>query len=704
MKIRIILVLYFVIIQSCSTPLAISPTKLSKNTYNVTVYRDNWGTPHIYGEKDSDVAFGLAYANAEDDFKNMQESLLAGRGTLASVLGREHAPNDYMVGLLEIWDKINKYYESDISPETKLLCESYAAGVNQYIEDHPREAYKGVYPITAKDLIAGFVHKTPLFFDVHLHLGDMFNKKPDEINGVFNYDSQAEALKNLRNTKGSNVFAVSPNRSENNNVKLAINSHQPWDGQYAWYEAHLHSKEGWNMVGGLFPGSPVVLVGHNDNLGWGHTVNDPDIVDIYELEVNPDNKYEYKLDGEWKRFRSKNIPIKVKLLGPISWTFNREALWSDHGPVIVGEHATYAIRYSGYNDIRMIEQWYKMNKASNLDEWVEAMKMQAIPMFNAGYADKDQNIYFIYNAKLPYKNPDFNWRKVLPGNRSDLIWDEFVSFDQLPQVLNPSSGFIQNCNNTPFITTTGKDNPNPENYNYVLGIETHMTNRGLRSMELFGNDNSITSDEFKTYKFDLKYSENSAMATYVNRMLSLNNNGDELFNSGLDVLRKWDFSTDLSNPYATLPVLSFAWFLESDPDSVSDETLLERFKDSINYLKKHYGKIDVVWGKVNRLIRGDVDVGIDGGPDISRAVYGFPDDEGRLKGWAGDAYMMLIEWDSDGNVDSQSIHQYGSNTQHKSSKHYSDQVDLFIKHKMKPVLNKIELIKENLEKSYKPTD
>ena len=93
-------------------------------------------------------------------------------------------------------------------------------------------------------------------------------------------------------------------------------------------------------------------------------------------------------------------------------------------------------------------------------------------------------------------------------------------------MLNPSSGFIQNCNNTPFITTTGKDNPSPENYNYVLGIETHMTNRGLRSMELFGNDNSITSDEFKAYKFDLKYSENSAMATYINRMLSLNNNGD----------------------------------------------------------------------------------------------------------------------------------------------------------------------------------
>jgi len=693
----------------CSTCSHFSSKKLLSNKYtpekkyDVTIYRDTWGVPHIFGKTDADAAYGLAYANAEDDLKNMQDALLGARGELASVYGKDKAPNDYMVHLLEIWRKVDSQYESSLAPETRTLCEAYADGINQYILDNPKEAQPGVYPVNGKDIVAGFVHKTPLFFGVHKFLQKMMELKPDEFQNNSSWWKEHKNIRKKMVTKGSNVFAVSPSRSEDNKIRLAINSHQPWDGQFAWYESHVHSEECWNMAGGLFPGSPVVLVGHNEHLGWGHTVNSPDLVDVYELEIHPDDPYLYNYDGEWKKLKVKKVPIKVKLFGPFSWTFKREALWSVHGPVLRGKYATYAIRYANYEDIRVVEQWYRMNKATNFDEWNSAMSITAIPMFNAGYADKTGNIFYIYNAKLPLRAEGYDWKGVLPGNSSDVVWTEYLPYADLPQVLNPTSGFIQNCNNTPFITTTGEDNPDKKNYPDSFGIESHMTNRALRAMELFGEDPSISREEFEQYKFDLRYSDDSYMSQFVDRLISLSYSfEDEKLIQGVNVLKSWDKNTDYENKNASLPIISFGWFMEISPENISDENLLESFTFAVKYLYNHYGRLDVIWGKINRLIRGSINLGLGGGPDISHAVYGIPTEEGYLKGYAGDAFLMLVEWEKNGEVSSKSIHQYGSNTQHESSTHYADQAKLFVDRKLKPVWLTLQNIIENVEKVYSP--
>ena len=693
----------------CSTCSHFSSKKLlshkytPEKKYDVTIYRDTWGVPHIFGKTDADAAYGLAYANAEDDLKNMQDALLGARGELASVYGKDKAPNDYMVHLLEIWRKVDSQYESSLAPETRTLCEAYADGINQYILDNPKEAQPGVYPVNGKDIVAGFVHKTPLFFGVHKFLQKMMEHKPDEFQNNSIWWKEHKNIRKKMVTKGSNVFAVSPSRSEDNKIRLAINSHQPWDGQFAWYEAHVHSEEGWNMAGGLFPGSPVVLVGHNEHLGWGHTVNSPDLVDVYELEIHPDDPYLYNYDGEWKKLKVKKVPIKVKLFGPFSWTFKREALWSVHGPVLRGKYATYAIRYANYEDIRVVEQWYRMNKATNFDEWNSAMSMTAIPMFNAGYADKTGNIFYIYNAKLPLRAEGYDWESVLPGNSSDVVWTEYLPYADLPQVLNPTSGFIQNCNNTPFITTTGEDNPDKKNYPDSFGIESHMSNRALRAMELFGEDPSISREEFEQYKFDLRYSDDSYMSQFVDRLISLSYSfEDEKLIQGVNVLKSWDKNTDYENKNASLPIISFGWFMEISPENISDENLLESFTFAVKYLYNHYGRLDVIWGKINRLIRGSINLGLGGGPDIPHAVYGIPTEEGYLKGYAGDAFLMLVEWEKNGEVSSKSIHQYGSNTQHESSTHYADQAKLFVDRKLKPVWLTLQNIIENVEKVYSP--
>ena len=688
----------------CSfNPPSKSPTQeitSSRNSkYDVRILRDTWGVPHIFGKTDEDVAFGFAYAHAEDDFKTMQEVLLTVQAKSGSVYGKDRAKIDYLVHLMRVREFAYEKYETDLSEKMKHVIEAYCEGLNHYANQHPDEILADIFPATPIDIVAGFEFKAPFFYGMDGVLKDLFSSDGDK--KVSKQYEKTDALIQNIVPKGSNSFSVSQNRTPDGKTHLAINTHQPWNGQTAWYEVHLHSEEGWNMVGGTFPGSPVVFIGHNENLGWTHTVNMPDLVDIYVLEINPENPVEYLFDGRWLQLESKKIPIKVKLIGPISWTFKREVLWSVYGPVIRKPHGTYAIRYAGIGEIRQVEQWYRMNKASTFQEWRAAMEINALPSFNTMYADKEGNIYYVYNAKFPVRDEHYDWSQYLPGNTSKTLWTDYLPFDKLPQISNPSSGFLQNCNNTPFQTTIGPDNPNPKDFSPTLGIETHMTNRSLRAIELFGNDSSITTKEFYSYKFDTKYSEHSVIMKSINLVLKQPPPEDGILKEALEVLKNWDGDTGPESEGTALVVLSMR---PSDANelSIDPSILLDRIYDSAVLLKKIYGRLDVPWKIVNRLVRGTMDIGLGGAPDVLRAVYGRWTDKNRIEGTAGDCYIMMVEWDRDGNVSSQSIHQFGSATSKVDSPHFSDQAKLFAEQKFKPVWFKKSEILNNLESEYNP--
>ena len=238
------------------------------------------------------------------------------------------------------------------------------------------------------------------------------------------------------------------------------------------------------FYGALFPGSPVPLIGHNPFLGWSHTVNSPDLIDVYKLTINKQNKDQYWFEGSWKDMELRTANIKVKILGLIPWKFKRVVKNSIHGPVIEFDHGTYAIRISSLKDLRFLEQWYRMGKAQNFMEFEEAMKLHAIPMFNTGYADREGNIYYVYNAKIPKRDQRYNWEKILPGESKRTLWYDYVPYDQLPQVFNPFEGFFQNCNSSPYLATGSKVDVTQALPDWT-GIETHQTNRALRSLETF---------------------------------------------------------------------------------------------------------------------------------------------------------------------------------------------------------------------------
>ncbi|RMD94378.1 MAG: acylase [Calditrichaeota bacterium] len=680
----------------------LTPLARTQKYYDVKILRDTWGVPHIFGKTDADVAYGLAYAHAEDDFDTIQKSLLAARGKLATIMGTKALANDYMVQLFRIWDVVNARYYLDLSPETRAVCEAYADGLNRYALLHPDKMIPGLFPVSGKDIVAGFVHKIPLFFGLHNVIKELYAPERQRLLSTPSSSDNYFVLKEWGLPYGSNTFSVSPIRSAEGKTMLAINSHQPWEGPFTWYEVHLHSEEGWDMVGGVFPGTPVVLHGHNRYLGWAHTVNKPDLIDVYVLEMNPQNPYQYRFDGKWRDLEVRRIKLKVKLLGPVSLTISKEVLWSVYGPVIRRPHGTYAIRYAGYGDIRQVEEWYRMNKARNFKEWLQAVQMCSIPMFNMGYADYQGNIYYLYNALLPIRAENYDWSQYLPGNTSKTLWKNYLSFDRLPQVLNPASGFVQNCNNTPFQTTIGPENPNPDDYSPTFGIENYMTNRALRAMELFASDSSITEEEFYQYKYDVAYSKKSIVAKVIQRLLSAKIPDDDLAQKAVEVLRHWDLRTNPENRGAALAVLALQPFLAKEQYDVKSDKLIESLISEAKELQRVYGKIEVPWQQVNRLLRGDLNLGLGGGPDVLHAIYGEKYAEGKLKAVAGDSYILLVTWDKNGKVSSRSIHQFGSATKDKNSPHYADQAPLFATCQLKPVWMDEAEIQAHLEREYRP--
>ncbi|MEM6411169.1 MAG: acylase [Pseudomonadota bacterium] len=673
--------------------------------YDVEVIRDNWGVPHIFGKTRADTAFGLGYAHAEDDFETMQEALAATRGVLARYRGAGAAPTDYIVSLFGVWDIVDNRYGSDVPADVKATAQAYADALNLYAAENPEKVWQGLAPFRAEDVIAGFVFRTPFFYNLDNTLVSLFG---DEYNQEIALDPSPgrEAWHVAPRTmaeRGSNAFAVAPSRSDDDVTRLIINSHQPMTGPVAWYETHLVSEDGLDITGGVFPGSPVILHGFNDYLGWANTVSDPDLADVYVLERNPDNELQYRLDGEWVDFDVSEALLKVKLFGPFAFKTKRRVLRSAHGPVVEAGHGTYALRYAGMGEIRQLEQYMRLNTAESLEEFDEAMSMLALPSINYIYADKDGNIGFIHNGQYPNRNDAWDWSNELPGDRSDLIWEGYRPWSDVPKLINPESGFIFNSNNQPYDATDGADNLRPDDFPQSMGLQTDQTNRSLRIIELMDGETTISRESLLATKFDTAYARDSVADGVIRSVLAEDWSADPELLEAAEHLAAWDYHTDVDSRHAALGSLTVlrhvtARFTRETPPSPSDA-----FREAVEYLKEHHGRIDPEWGEVNRLVRGNVSLPIGGGSDILRAIYPAEiRDDGELHATAGDTWIALVEWDASGNQSADVIHQFGTATLDSDSPHYADQAPLFAGQQWRKALLTREEIERVATRTYRP--
>jgi acyl-homoserine-lactone acylase len=655
----------------------IAPTK---RAYDVEIARDEFGVPHINGKTDADVAFGLAFAHSEDDFGTIQEVVAMTRGRAGAMLGSDGAPIDYVEQLLGVRDTIKRKYET-IPADVRAVMDGYAAGLNHYADKHPDEVrLSKLFPVTGRDVAAGFVLRSPFFYG----LDDTIKKLNDNVMPTAEPVAKMTPVGTDPSMNGSNAFAVAPKRMADGKTWLISNSHQPYEGSVAWYEAVVHSGEGLDMAGALFPGSPFVLLGHNRNLGWTNTVNQPDLIDVYKLVTNAD-KTQYRMDGKWKPLVQKRIWLPVKF-GPFNLPVPKTVYRSEHGPVIINKNGAFAIRYAGIDDVKLLEQYFRIQKAQDYDQWIAAMSLRGIPATNFIYADKTGKIGYFYNAIFPDRKAGFDYTKVLQGDISANVPKTFLLWSATPMVVDPASGFVTNSNNTPFMAAGKGSELDVAKFSPLMGIEARKTNRIVRGLELLEADTSLTPEELLAIKFDTAYSRNSFAAPWIAKLLAADLKDEPDLVAAQKLLREWDFNSDGKGRADTLGEAMIHMANRANYHGEPLPDAREKLREVVDALMKGFGRIDPPLGEVQRLIRGKVDLPANGGTDTLRAATTWePMADGRMRVKHGDSFIMLVNWDKAGKVWSQSIQPYGAATNRPESPHYTDQMKLFLDRKFKPV-------------------
>ncbi|MEB3415868.1 penicillin acylase family protein [Alteriqipengyuania sp. WL0013] len=659
--------------------------------YRAEIIRDQFGVPHIYGKTDADVAYGLARAHAEDDFFTLQDVVAMTRGRYGAIAGTEGAQLDFALALLDARGTAQRDYPQ-LPADTRAVLEAYASGLNDHAAAHPGELkLANLFPVNGEDIAAGFALRQPLFFGLFNTVGPLVADEP--LNREFGpriiLDAESAPPAPLPQGEdaanvGSNAFAIAPQKSGDGVTRLVSNSHQPWRGGVAWYEAVVESEEGLHFAGATFPGSPFIFLGHNEKLGWTNTVNRPDMTDVYKLVVNEDET-EYRLDGKWLPLEREDVTLAAKI-GPLTVPATRSIYRSVHGPVIRQDDGDfYAIRYGGMYSIAMLDAYYRLPKAQSFEEWRGILATHAIPSTNFIYADETGNIAYIYNASIPDRPEGYDWRGILPGDESAAIWNGLVDYDALPQYKNPGSGYLYNANNQPFFAA-GSSDLSPDSVAPEMGVELTMTNRAFRADKLMREADTIDRETLERIKYDTGYERKDYVADLFDAIAGLDVSDDPQLLEAQSLLAGWDFKADGIGTGDALALLMIREAMGNRYNNEAAPDTREQLEAAVDHLMTHFGHLDVPQGELLRLRQGDTDLPLDGGSDTLRASTLWDvEDDGRLAVRHGDSFLMFVEWAPGKPVSSESIQPYGQAITRPDSMHFADQAALFVMHRLKPV-------------------
>ncbi|WP_199200539.1 penicillin acylase family protein [Alkalicaulis satelles] len=671
--------------------------------HDAEITRDAFGVPRVIGAAGPDAAFALAFAHAEDDFPTVQDALRQALGRDMLAADESEAVTAWLVQALGVRALVAERYDSDLSDEMRAVLEAYADGLNYYAALHPHERGRDLFPVTGEDVAVLSAFYSPMFYGLGRVLADLVAPdRPREAGR--GQELQVFWLEETSDSElGSNAFAVAPHRSEDGATRLIINSHQPVEGPVAWYEAHMITRDGrLDFAGGTFPGSPVLHLGANPRLGHAATVNAPDLIDLYELVLSDDGR-RYRLDGEWIELEIEPARMLVHLWGPFAWQVTRPVERSAHGPVIRNDQGAFALRHATHDDIRSVEQAWRSMQARDLSEYHAAMEMLAMGNTNRIAADRDGRIARYYGARLPLRleEPGLDWSGVIPGDRSDLIWTQFAPLDALPHMIDPEAGYVLEANHTPFIVTGTDEDPDQADFPQSFGIETRMTNRALRAVELMASLETVSREALLAVKFDDAYHPESEMMALRRQLLAMDWDFDPALQEAARVIALWDGRTDRENRQAALAVKVFAPITTAPLLGIEPPPLTETFPAAVERLMTHFGTLEPEWGKVNRLVRGEASIAVSGGPDVLRAVYPAPQEDGTYRMAAGDGLMFLAEWLADGEFALWAVHQFGSSNR-PDSPHFTDQMDMFAAHDWRRVPMGEDAVRAAAVEIYRP--
>jgi acyl-homoserine-lactone acylase len=638
------------------------------NPDRIEIIRDNYGVPHIYAPSDAEVAYGFAWAQAEDHFKLIQEGYLAGNGLLGKLIGLKGAGADFLTQLIQSEETVDKYYNT-LDKKFIALAEAFAEGLNAYAKKYPEQILeKKLFPLTVKKLLR--------YTQLQLFISNEADKL---VSGIVN-NSLSWPYKIEEDSKGSNLLAISRNRTGSDETFLAINTHQPLEGPTSWYEAHLVSKEGTNIIGAAFPGTPCILTGANEYLGWTHTVNYPDKADVFALQMHPKKKDVYLVDGKPYKLEKFKAKLTLKFLG-INIPIKKKFYKSIYGPTLKNKTGVYSVRTPSTTNITAIEQWWKMNKATNFSEFYEALEMKALPGYNIGYADRNDTIFYISNGKIPIRAEGYDWRDVVPGNTLETLWDTYYDIKDLPQVVKPKSGFVYNANHSPFKSSSEADNPIAENFAKEMNYETYDNNRSTRLLQLLEEEERIDYKRFKRIKYDhqlptpLKYNYMDLNPLFDMRAADYPEVGTLLTD-----IQNWDRITNPTSygagAYASLYYQLTPFYYQLGKDRVfTKEALYKALKITKDHLKTYFNAERIQLGEFQKLVRGNKELPIYGLPDVVTAMKGQPYKDGKIKITHGESYIGLVRF-TPTKTYFESVISFG-NSRRPESPHYTDQMELY---------------------------
>ena len=667
-----------------------SPATLART---VTIYRDTYGVPHVFGRTDASTVFGFAYAQAEDNFWRVEENFINALGRASELYGEKSLEEDRLNHALEI-PRLAQAEYARLDPHMRSLCDAFAAGFNYYIAQHPETRPRLLTKIEPWYTLAfirynyfqnGFARDRGL-------RGAQFQTAHNEID--------------LKPHTGSNGWVINPSRSAGGHALLFINPHLPFFGPGQVYEGHVHSDDGWNFTGYTRFGFPLPYVGHNENGGWVSTDNSADLTDVYmETFDDPARPLAYKYGNGYRMATERVEEIRVKTAAGME-TRRFTMRKTHHGPILGSRDGKLlAIRMAKFESDGWLREWYDMTRANSLAALKKAIAPLNMLFGNVMYGDRQGNTWYLYNGAVPKRDPRFDWTKPVDGSDPATEWQGYHTMSELPQMTNPKTGWMQNCNTTPFLLTS-EGNPHPKQFPKYM-VQEGDNPRGAISREILASKASFTFDEWRRVAFDNRVM--SAGTRLPELLGALKENQNPRLREVHDELARWDRRS--TNDSVAMTLFSL-WH-----DRVSRDRSLNHLKaitDVVETLERDFGTWRVAWGELSRLQRLDESkdeqfqdsktsipvYGVNGNDGAVFTVYVAPmPGQKRRYGVAGGSYISVVEFGP--RVRALSIHTFGASGDPRS-KHYMDQAALYARGEFKPAWFTLDEIRANLESAYHP--
>ncbi len=700
-----------------------------KQAKNVTIIRDKWGIPHIYGKSDADAVFGLLYAQCEDDFKRVEMNYIEKLGRLSEVNGEKDIYNDLLIRLVIDSAEAIKDFETS-PPWLQKLMRAYADGINYYLFKHP-----DVKPA----LLKHFEPWYPLLWtDGSIGAIDIADVTVNEIKSFYGGSNPTSGLSAMVKRKedvdalpgGSNGFAIAPSKTASGNAILYINPHVTF---YFRPEVAVESEEGLHVYGAVTWGQFFIYQGFNEHCGWMHTTSYSDVADSYVEKVrNRNNQLVYEYDNTLMNVIQK--PIKIQYLENgrmLSKTIT--AYYTHHGPVMAKRNGSWITVRANNRNVRGLIQSWERTKANSFADFKKSMELVANTSNNTVYADDKGNISYWHGNFMPRRDTKFNWSKPVDGSTSATEWNRLHTLDQLIQVHNPSTGFIQNCNSSPF-TVSGAASPKKENFpTYMAPAGENF--RGLNAAKILSSTDQYNIDKMIQSGYDTHLTAFDILVPALVKAFKAHQNDSAylLLERPMRYLEAWDKNASESSVATTLAIewaqkIWPAILRENGAGDNADQVdktrhyaasataaaLLDPLVATVRDLTKRFGTWQKAWGDINRYQRlnGNIaDTFDDSQPSIpvgfaastwgclpSFASRTYPGTQLRY-GYNGNSFVCAVEFGK--TVTAKSL-LAGGESGDINSKHFVDQAAMYSKGQFKDVLFYKEDVLKNAERTYHP--